>query len=79
MALPVLVAVEDDPEVLAEVEAQLVQRYGSQYRVECVLDPDEALRVLTPGPRPNGYRRALHETSTGSFSRATTSRSATGR
>jgi thioredoxin reductase (NADPH) len=47
MALPVLVAVEGDPGVLAEVQAQLVQRYGSDYRVESIRDPDEALHELT--------------------------------
>ena len=35
MALAVLVAVDDDPHVLEEVETQLVQRYGRDYRVEC--------------------------------------------
>ena len=47
MALPVLVAVDGDPDVLAEVETQLVQRYGSDYRIESVRDPDEALGKLT--------------------------------
>ena len=47
MALAVLVAVDDDPHVLEEVETQLVQRYGRDYRVECLRDPDEALRKLT--------------------------------
>jgi thioredoxin reductase (NADPH) len=47
MALPVLVAVDGDPGVLAEVETQLVQRYGSDYQVESMRDPDEALGKLT--------------------------------
>jgi thioredoxin reductase (NADPH) len=47
MALPALVAVDKDPEVLDRVEAQLVKRYASDYRVECLRDPDEALRTLT--------------------------------
>jgi thioredoxin reductase (NADPH) len=47
MALPVLVAVDEDPDVLAEVKTQLVRRYGRDYRVECPQDRDEALRVLT--------------------------------
>ncbi len=47
MALPVLVAIDPDPDVLAEVKTQLVQRYGRDYRVECPQDPDEALRILT--------------------------------
>ena len=46
MALPVLVAVDGDPDVLAEVETQLVQRYGSDYQVESMRDPDEALGKL---------------------------------
>jgi thioredoxin reductase (NADPH) len=47
MALPVLVAVDGDPDVLEEVETELVQRYGRDYRVESMRDPDEALRELT--------------------------------
>jgi thioredoxin reductase (NADPH) len=47
MGLPALVAVDEDPEVLDRVEAQLVRRYASDYRVECLPDPDEALRMLT--------------------------------
>jgi thioredoxin reductase (NADPH) len=47
MALAILVAVDDDPYVLEEVETQLVQRYGRDYRVECLRAPDEALRTLT--------------------------------
>jgi thioredoxin reductase (NADPH) len=47
VALPVLVAVDEDPCVLEEVETQLVQRYGRDYRVECLRDPAEALRTLT--------------------------------
>jgi thioredoxin reductase (NADPH) len=47
MALPVLVAVDEDPDVLENVETQLGQRYGRDYRVESVRDPDEALRKLT--------------------------------
>jgi thioredoxin reductase (NADPH) len=47
MALPVLLAVDDDPDVLEEVEAQLVRRYARDYRVECLRDPELALRMLT--------------------------------
>jgi thioredoxin reductase (NADPH) len=47
MALPVLLAVEEDPGVLDDVETQLVLRYGREYRVEAVRGPDEALRTLT--------------------------------
>jgi len=45
--LPVVLAVDDDPEVVAELESQLVQRYGRDYRVECFRDPEEALARLT--------------------------------
>jgi thioredoxin reductase (NADPH) len=43
----VLIAVDEDPVLLREVETQLVQRYGRDYRVEALRDPDEALRTLT--------------------------------
>jgi thioredoxin reductase (NADPH) len=45
--LPVLVAVDADADVIEDVEAQLVRRYGRDYRVECLRDPDEALQMLT--------------------------------
>jgi len=44
-ALPVLVAVDD--EALTDVEMQLSQRYGRDYRVEGLGDPAEALELLT--------------------------------
>ena len=47
MALPVLVAVDEHPDVLARVETQLSQRYGRDYSVECLADSDEAVRRLT--------------------------------
>src|SRR5262245_50810526 len=47
MGLPVLIAVDEDPGLLEEVETQLVQRYGRDYRVEALRHPDEALRTLT--------------------------------
>ena len=47
MALPALVAVDEDPDVLEDVETQLVRRYGRDYQVECLRDPDRALRRLT--------------------------------
>src|SRR5262245_32378053 len=47
MTLPVLVAVDGDPDVLAEVETQLVHRYGRDYQVVSTRDPDEALQELT--------------------------------
>jgi thioredoxin reductase (NADPH) len=43
--LPVLVAVDD--EALTDVETQLTQRYGRDYRVEGFGDPAEALKLLT--------------------------------
>ncbi|MFN8185623.1 MAG: FAD-dependent oxidoreductase [Gaiellales bacterium] len=46
MAPPVMLAVDDDPEALAAVERQLIERYGGHYRVEAVRDPAEAQRVL---------------------------------
>ncbi len=45
--LPVLLAVDQDQDALEDVETQLVQRYAQEYRVECLGDPDEALRMLT--------------------------------
>jgi thioredoxin reductase (NADPH) len=47
MDLPVLLAVDEDPDVLAEVETQLVERYGRDYRIQGLRDPDDALRALT--------------------------------
>jgi thioredoxin reductase (NADPH) len=47
MALPVLVAVDEDPDVLENVATQLDRRYGRDYRVERFRDPDVALRALT--------------------------------
>lgn len=47
MSFPLLIAVEEDRDVRSDVEAQLVQRYGRDYRVQSAGDPDEALRTLT--------------------------------
>jgi thioredoxin reductase (NADPH) len=47
VSLPLLIAVEKDQGVRLDVEAQLVQRYGRDYRVQAAGDPDEALRTLT--------------------------------
>jgi thioredoxin reductase (NADPH) len=47
MPRPVLVAVDEDPDVLDEVETQLGQRYDRDYRVEGLRGRDEALRRLT--------------------------------
>src|SRR5262245_56787923 len=46
MSLPVLLAVEEDASTRGQVEAQLVQRYGRDYRVECLSSADEAQRML---------------------------------
>ncbi len=44
MPRPAIVAVEQDPEVLAALESQLIRRYDRDYRVVCLLDPAEARR-----------------------------------
>jgi thioredoxin reductase (NADPH) len=46
MSPPILFAVDEDPDVLEQVEAQLVQRYGRDW-IEGLRDPDQALRALT--------------------------------
>jgi len=46
MSLPVLFVIDRDPDALDAVQAQLVRRYGDDYRVESAADPDEALRRL---------------------------------
>jgi thioredoxin reductase (NADPH) len=43
---PVLLAVDEDPGALEDVEAQLAQRYVQEYRVVCVADAGSALQVL---------------------------------
>ncbi|MGY1637879.1 FAD-dependent oxidoreductase [Geodermatophilus sp. SYSU D00742] len=43
---PLLVAVDDDPALLADVERELRNRYASDYRVCCLRSPDEARRTL---------------------------------
>jgi thioredoxin reductase (NADPH) len=58
MGFPVMVAVDEDPDVLENVAAQLDQRYGRDYRVERFRDPGEALRGLT-GLRDSGADVAL--------------------
>jgi len=47
MPLSVMVAVDEDLDGLENVRAQLVQRYGRDYRIEALGDPDEALSRLT--------------------------------
>ncbi|MGB2709930.1 MAG: FAD-dependent oxidoreductase [Conexibacter sp.] len=46
MSLPVLLVIDGDLDALRDVEAQLVRRYGHDYRVESASDPEEALRAL---------------------------------
>ena len=46
MALPVLLIVDDHRDALEAVQAQLVRRYGGDYRVEGLVDPEEALQTL---------------------------------
>jgi thioredoxin reductase (NADPH) len=43
---PLLVAVDDDPDLLRDVERELVNRYASDYRVCCLSSPREALATL---------------------------------
>ena len=40
MPLPVLLAVDEDPDHLREVDAQLAQRYSRDYRVESLGDAE---------------------------------------
>lgn len=47
MSLPVLLAVDEDHDPLREVEAQLEQRYGRDYRVMSAVAAGDALRTLT--------------------------------
>ncbi len=46
MTFGAVVAVSEDPVVLAAVRAQLVERYAHDYRIECLEDPDEASALL---------------------------------
>jgi thioredoxin reductase (NADPH) len=50
MALPAIVAVEQDPRLLANVEGQLTRRYDRDYRIECLLGPEAARRRLSEPP-----------------------------
>ena len=47
MPLPVILAIDEDPDALDELETQLVQRYAHDYRVESLGAPEQALRRLT--------------------------------
>ncbi|HSD02972.1 MAG TPA: FAD-dependent oxidoreductase [Gaiellales bacterium] len=46
MPPPVIVAVDEHADVLDRVEAQLVERYASRYRIECVRGGGEGARLL---------------------------------
>jgi thioredoxin reductase (NADPH) len=46
MSGPLLIAVDDDPALLREVERELHNRYVSDYRVCCLSSTDEALATL---------------------------------
>lgn len=47
MSLPVLLAFDEDRDALLILSAHLGARYREDYRVECLAEPDEALRLLT--------------------------------
>src|SRR3712207_3162905 len=46
MSAPLIVAVDDDPALLRDVERELRNRYQSDYRVCCLDSPGEALGTL---------------------------------
>jgi thioredoxin reductase (NADPH) len=46
MSGPVLVAVDEDPDSLRDVERQLLDRYARSYRVVCAASPRDALATL---------------------------------
>jgi thioredoxin reductase (NADPH) len=46
MSAPVLVAVDDDPDLLADVERELRNRYAIDYRICCLRSTDETLALL---------------------------------
>jgi thioredoxin reductase (NADPH) len=46
MARPIILAVHDDRDTLAEVEAALLERYATSYRVVCVPSVEEARALL---------------------------------
>lgn len=47
MALPVVLAVDEDQETLGILERQLIHRYSYDYRVECLVESGKALQRLT--------------------------------
>src|SRR5690242_7133752 len=46
MAPPVLLVVDEQRDVLEDIEGQLAKRYGADYRVKALSDPEQALRTL---------------------------------
>src|SRR5262249_44406242 len=46
MPFAAVVAVSQDPVGLDALRVQLVERYGHDYRIECLADPDDALALL---------------------------------
>src|SRR5580658_3907545 len=46
MAKPVLLSVDDDPDVLRAIERDLRSQYGAQYRIMASDDPAAALDIL---------------------------------
>jgi len=44
--MPVLLAAHEDPDVLAGIRTQLVQRYSPDYRIECAASLDASRRVV---------------------------------
>ncbi|MHB1138403.1 MAG: NAD(P)/FAD-dependent oxidoreductase [Microthrixaceae bacterium] len=46
MGVPILLAVDDEPETLADLDRELTDRYGRHYRVVCVATPEAALGRL---------------------------------
>ncbi|MGK5170479.1 FAD-dependent oxidoreductase [Geodermatophilus sp. CPCC 205761] len=46
MSAPLLLAIDDDPDLLADVERELRNRYASDYRVCCLRSADEARPML---------------------------------
>ncbi len=46
VSVPVLLAVDEDPDALSDVKRELVDRYSRSYRVVCVSSAEEALAEL---------------------------------
>ena len=58
MALPAIVAVDDDPNGLGIVETQLVERYARRYRIECGGTRREGFRCSRSSPRTASTSRS---------------------